>query len=238
MLQALIAWRFLTGSEFRNLVPPSSATIPRLFPSIVQPRLTHALTVGIGAEYPAGSVACSESTENPGVKGRIQHMLFVLATNCMIDVGFVVARCAASLCLPCLNPSERDLTRLAFRLFCSFVPLVLLWICGENHLRLVWRLTFGLGIVPAALVLLWRLRMPSEPVRYRESAIKRNVPYGLVFRRYWKPFVGISLCWFLYEWVPFPSSPRDSSATLRHQASFHPLWLTSGCFTASSPIPS
>ncbi|BGP02934.1 hypothetical protein RTBOTA2_005793 [Rhodotorula toruloides] len=146
MLQALIAWRFLTG-------------------------------IGIGAEYPAGSVACSESTENPGVKGRIQHMLFVLATNCMIDVGFVVA---------------------------SFVPLVLLWICGENHLRLVWRLTFGLGIVPAALVLLWRLRMPSEPVRYRESAIKRNVPYGLVFRRYWKPFVGISLCWFLYDFITYP----------------------------------
>lgn len=132
-------------------------------------------------------------------------MLFVLATNCMIDVGFVVARCAAAP-LPSLPRSIRTLADPSrfFPFACSFVPLVLLWICGDNHLRLVWRLTFGLGIVPAALVLLWRLRMPSEPVRYRESAIKRNVPYGLVFRRYWKEFIGISLCWFLYEYVAFP----------------------------------
>lgn len=86
----------------------------------------------------------------------------------------------------------------------SFVPLVLYWICGEDHLRLIWRLTctssrcfrdpptelivlaaVGLGIVPAGLVLLWRLRMPLEPTRYRTSAIKRNVPWKLVARKYW-----------------------------------------------------
>jgi len=79
------------------------------------------------------------------------------------------------------------------------VPYVLLFIFGESHLRVVWRLTFGLGIVPALLVLLWRLRMPKEPTRYRESCIKRNVPYKLVLRRYWRSFLGVSLAWFIYE---------------------------------------
>ncbi|BGP19487.1 glycerophosphoinositol permease [Rhodosporidiobolus nylandii] len=133
--------------------------------------------IGIGAEYPSGSVAASESTENAGVSKRFQHGLFIGATNAMIDLGFVVA---------------------------SFVPLVLYWIFGNNHLRAVWRLTFGLGIVPAALVLLWRLKMPSEPDRYKQSSIKKNVPYGLIARRYWKSFLGVSLCWFVYDFITYP----------------------------------
>ena len=52
-------------------------------------------------------------------------------TDSMIDFGFVVA---------------------------AFVPLVLLWIFGMNHLRAVWRVSLGLGIIPALAVLVWRLR--------------------------------------------------------------------------------
>ncbi|GAA5899658.1 hypothetical protein JCM8208_000620 [Rhodotorula glutinis] len=122
--------------------------------------------LGIGGEYPSGSVASSEATAEEGINDRVRHMLFVLSTNTAIDVGFVIA---------------------------AVVPVVLLYIFGESHLRVVWRLTFGLGIVPALLVLLWRLRMPKEPTRYRQSCIKRNVPYKLVMRRYWRSFLGVSI---------------------------------------------
>ena len=46
------------------------------------------LGVGIGAEYPAGSVAASEATAeaNPGRR----HGLFIMVTNFVIDCGFVV----------------------------------------------------------------------------------------------------------------------------------------------------
>jgi MFS family permease len=46
------------------------------------------LGVGIGAEYPAGSVAASEATAemNPGRR----HGMFILVTNFVIDLGFVV----------------------------------------------------------------------------------------------------------------------------------------------------
>jgi len=52
----------------------------------------------------------------------------------MIDFGFVIA---------------------------AFVPLVLLWIFGLDHLRAVWRVSLGLGVIPALAVLIWRLRERS-----------------------------------------------------------------------------
>ncbi|KAG8691442.1 hypothetical protein FRC11_003949 [Ceratobasidium sp. 423] len=95
------------------------------------------LGIGVGAEYPSGSVAASEQSEEEGIAKNAQHRWFALATNTMIDVGFVIS---------------------------AFTPLVLLWIFGENHLRAVWRGSLGLGVIPALAVLVWRLRM-SEPTR-------------------------------------------------------------------------
>ena len=86
----------------------------------------------------------------------------------MIDVGFVVS---------------------------SFVPLVLFWIFGENHLRAVWRLSLGLGTIPALAVLIWRLRM-EEPSRYKRDSMKNvKIPYLLILKRYWVRLLGISFTW-------------------------------------------
>ncbi|KAG6873955.1 hypothetical protein C0995_008994 [Termitomyces sp. Mi166 len=107
--------------------------------------------IGVGAEYPCGSVSASEQTEQPGISKRAQHRWFVLATNTMIDFGF-----------------------------------------GDNHLRAVWRLSLGLGVVPAFLVFLWRLNM-EEPERYRKESMRRTrIPYGLVLRRYGVRLAAIS----------------------------------------------
>ncbi|POY75949.1 hypothetical protein BMF94_1033 [Rhodotorula taiwanensis] len=130
-----------------------------------------------GVGNPSGSVACSENSETTGINTRWSHMWFTLATDLSIDLGFVLA---------------------------SFVPLVLVWIFGDKNLEPVWRLTFGLGAIPAALVLLWRLKMPHESERFRQSAIKRNVPYRLIVKRYWRPLLGCSLCWFIYDFITYP----------------------------------
>ena len=76
------------------------------------------LGIGVGAEYPCGSVAASEQSEESGLSRKAQHRWFTLATSeyivttsiflslicssidSMIDFGFVVA---------------------------AFVPLVLFW---------------------------------------------------------------------------------------------------------------
>ncbi|KAI9000516.1 metabolite transporter [Trametes punicea] len=144
------------------------------------------LGIGIGAEYPCGSVAASEQSEEPGISKNAQHRWFALATNTMIDFGFVIA---------------------------AFVPLVLFWIFGDNHLRAVWRLSLGLGVVPALAVLVWRLRM-EEPTRYKKDSMARaKVPYWLIIRRYWVSLAAISVTWFIYDFITYPFGLYSSTVT-------------------------
>ncbi|KAK0531497.1 glycerophosphoinositol permease [Tilletia horrida] len=134
--------------------------------------------IAIGAEYPAGSVACSENTEAPGVNKKRQQMYFSLATNTMIDWGFVVA---------------------------YFVPLLLIWIFGMNHLTLVWRLSLGLGAIPPLTLLYFRTKM-EEPIHYRKSSIKfSQMPWWLIVKRYWVRLAAISIAWFVYDFVSYPA---------------------------------
>lgn len=77
---------------------------------------------------------------------------------------------------------------------------------GNNHLRAVWRLSLGLGVVPALAVLLWRLKM-DEPTSYKKNALVRGkTPYWLIIKRYWVPFAGISISWFVYDFITYPVS--------------------------------
>ncbi|KAF9463884.1 MFS Git1p-related glycerophosphoinositol and glycerophosphocholine permease [Collybia nuda] len=134
------------------------------------------LGIGLGAEYPCGSVSASEQSEEPGINKGAWHRWLALSTNTMIDFGFVIA---------------------------AFVPLVLFWIFGPNHLHAVWRLSLGLGIIPALGVFLWRLNM-DEPVRYKKDSMKyTRIPYVLVLRRYWKSLAAISFVWFLYDMIVY-----------------------------------
>jgi len=133
--------------------------------------------IGVGAEYPCGSVSASEQSEEPGINKKAQHRWFALATNCMIDFGFVIA---------------------------AFVPLVLFWIFGDNHLRAVWRISLGLGVVPALAVFIWRLNM-EEPVRFRKDSMKHaRIPYLLILRRYGVRLAAISCTWFIYDFITYP----------------------------------
>ncbi|KAL9715609.1 glycerophosphoinositol permease [Leucoagaricus gongylophorus] len=135
------------------------------------------LGIGIGAEYPCGSVSASEQSEQPGINKRAQHRWLALATNTMIDSGFVVA---------------------------AFVPLVLFWIFDDNHLRAVWRMSLDLGVVPALLVFLWRLNM-DEPERFKKDSMRdTKIPYFLVLKRYWVSLLAISFTWFLYDFIVYP----------------------------------
>nr|BAB43911.1 probable metabolite transporter [Pholiota nameko] len=135
------------------------------------------LGIGVGAEYPCGSVSASEQSEEPGISKGAQNRWFALATNSMIDFGFVVS---------------------------SFVPLVLFWIFGNDHLRAVWRLSLGLGVVPAAAVFIWRINM-KEPIRYQKDSMKHaRIPYMLVLRRYGGRLAAISATWFLYDIIVYP----------------------------------
>ncbi|UZJ53663.1 hypothetical protein CBS101457_002983 [Exobasidium rhododendri] len=135
--------------------------------------------IGVGAEYPAGSVAAAENTEQPGIKKGRQQMWFALATNSAIDWGFVVA---------------------------AFVPLVMLWIFGLDHLRVVWRFSLGMGCVAPLILFLLRLRIATEPALFQKSSMKNvdRMPWLLIFKRYWLRFTGIAVVWFIYDFISYP----------------------------------
>lgn len=51
------------------------------------------LGIGIGGEYPAGSVGCAESTGE--LKSGTRNKWFIMFTNVQIDLGFLVAAIVA-----------------------------------------------------------------------------------------------------------------------------------------------
>lgn len=145
--------------------------------------------IGIGAEYPTGSVAAAEQTEE--LPRFFQHGPFVLATNLQLVLGGVAA---------------------------NFVPLILTWIVfdqygAKGNNQLIWRLTVGLGVVPCLLVLPFRLLI-NQPKMYKENMIPApKIPYVLVLKKYWFRLLCISIVWFIYDFITYPFSLYSSYLT-------------------------
>lgn len=132
--------------------------------------------IGIGGEYPAGSVAAAEASGE--VKTGTRNTWFILFTNVAIDWGFVIG---------------------------AFVPYILVLIFTENHMRAIWRVALGLGVVPPIILLLMRLKL-QEPEEFKRESMKHvKIPYGLVLKYYWFRLCVVGLIWFLYDVSQNPS---------------------------------
>ncbi len=126
--------------------------------------------IGIGGEYPAGSVAAAESSGE--LKKGSRNMWFIMFTNAAIDWGFVIG---------------------------AFVPYILVLIFTENHLRAAWRVAIGLGVIPPISLLLMRLKL-QEPEEFKRESMKRSgTPYWLVIKFYWRRILAVGFIWFLYD---------------------------------------
>jgi MFS family permease len=68
MLAQLAAWRCVLHD------PPHGITLNK-------GAIRFFLGIGIGAEYPCGSVAASEQSEEPGIQKNRQHLWVALATS-------------------------------------------------------------------------------------------------------------------------------------------------------------
>ncbi|KFZ02520.1 hypothetical protein V500_00142 [Pseudogymnoascus sp. VKM F-4518 (FW-2643)] len=130
--------------------------------------------IGIGGEYPAGSVAAAEASGE--LKSGTRNMWFIMFTNVAIDWGFVIG---------------------------AFVPYVLVLIFSENHLRATWRVALGLGVIPPIALLLMRLKL-QEPEEFKRESMKHvSIPYSLVIKYYWFRLFIVGLIWFLYDFSTF-----------------------------------
>ncbi|KIP11646.1 hypothetical protein PHLGIDRAFT_99480 [Phlebiopsis gigantea 11061_1 CR5-6] len=131
--------------------------------------------IGVGGEYPASSTSASEAANEKMVKNR--GPVFIMVTNFVLSFGGPLA---------------------------VSVFLIVISAAGEDHLNTVWRVCFGIGIALPLTVFYFRIKMLSS-VLYKQGAIKRRVPYGLVIQRYWKALIGTCGAWFLYDFVTFPN---------------------------------
>ncbi|ORY77342.1 major facilitator superfamily domain-containing protein [Protomyces lactucae-debilis] len=132
------------------------------------------LGFAIGAEYPTSSCAASEtSAETPSGK---RHFIFVLVTNTAIDMGFVLG---------------------------AFVPYILVLILTANHLRAVWRMTIGLGVVVPLSLFYFRVKMHEPKAFKRMGGRNVKIPYTLILKRYWLKLAAISFIWFVYDFASY-----------------------------------
>lgn len=90
--------------------------------------------------------------------------------------------------------------------FGGLVPLLLL-LCfhqNEKHYEAVWRISLGLGLIPPLSIFWFRYRMAVSTAYKKSSAKKQRVPYWPIFKRYWRPLLGCSISWFLYNYISYP----------------------------------
>lgn len=157
------------------------------------------LGIGIGGEYPAGSVGCAESTGE--LKSGTRNRWFILFTNVQIDLGFVVA---------------------------AIVPMIVVLATTENHLRAAWRICLGLGVIPPLSLLYLRLKL-NEPEAYkRESMANTKTPWWLCIKFYWFRLAVVSLIWFIYDFSSYSFGIFSSTIVANLLGKNTALWKSFG----------
>ncbi|KAI5282920.1 hypothetical protein KEM54_002471 [Ascosphaera aggregata] len=155
------------------------------------------LGVGIGGEYPAGSVACAESTG--GLKKGHRNRWFVLFTNFQIDFGFVVS---------------------------AIVPMIVVLITTESHLRLAWRLMLGIGVLPPLSLLYMRLKL-NEPEEFNRERLHKY-PIWPIVKLYWWRLFWVSFVWFVYDFSAYAFGIYSSAWLSIVLSPSAPMWKSFG----------
>jgi MFS family permease len=153
------------------------------------------LGIGIGGEYPAGSVGCAESTGE--LKSGSRNKWFILFTNVQIDIAFLVA---------------------------AIVATVVVAITGENHLRVAWRVCLGIGIIPPLSLLYLRLKLQEPEAFKRESLANTKTPWLLICKFYWFRLSIVSIIWFIYDFSAYSFGIYGSSILANLLGEDYPLW--------------
>ncbi|KAI9807559.1 MAG: hypothetical protein M1825_005499 [Sarcosagium campestre] len=160
------------------------------------------LGIGIGGEYPAGSVACAESTGE--LKRGTRNRWFIMFTNVQIDFGFVVA---------------------------AITPMILVLIFTENHLRAVWRLALAFAVIPPLSLLYLRIKLKEPEEFERQTMRDTKTPWLLVIKFYWWRLAIVSIIWFIYDFSAYSFGIYSSSIINTIIGETAPLWKTFGWTT-------
>lgn len=159
--------------------------------------------VGIGGEYPAGSVAASEATME--LKEGTRNRWFIFATNFQLDLGFVAG---------------------------TLVPMIVVLATTEKHLRAAWRISLGIAAVLPCFMLLMRSKL-KEPAEYNRAKMTkypyglilryywfRLATVSIIWFIY--DMLTYSFSIFSTQWLLLILNPKDDPTVTT------PLWVTFG----------
>ncbi|RFU27243.1 hypothetical protein B7463_g9090, partial [Scytalidium lignicola] len=135
--------------------------------------------VGAGGEYPVAGAGATEATDEASGVRKNRGFIFAIIGDLSATFGFV---------------------------FGGLVPLLLILCVKQNvaHYNFVWRMSLALGILPPVSIFWFRYRMAVSTAYRKSSAKKQFIPYWPIFKRYWRPLLGCSLGWFLYNYISYP----------------------------------
>ncbi|KAI5199394.1 major facilitator superfamily transporter [Aureobasidium subglaciale] len=132
--------------------------------------------LGAGGEYAVCTTQALECADSSTrLRGR-RGLLTAVSTNLAIVTGFF-GSCAVSLIVVAAYDNKPN--------------------------EAIWRICFGIGIFLPLLIFAFRIRQIDSP-QYRKHAIKRDIPYRLALKMYWRPLLGCCLAWFLYDFIIYP----------------------------------
>ncbi|KAJ8097255.1 major facilitator superfamily domain-containing protein, partial [Lipomyces tetrasporus] len=129
-----------------------------------------------GGEYAVCTAQALESADSSVSLQKRRGFLVTISTNLAIVSGFVGS---------------------------SIVALIVVAAYGNKASEAIWRVCFGIGIFLPLTIFFFRMRL-IDSTQYQKHAIQSKVPYMLAIRRYWRPLLGCSLAWFLYDFVVYP----------------------------------
>ncbi|KAG0086816.1 hypothetical protein BGZ93_007605 [Podila epicladia] len=130
--------------------------------------------LGVGV---GGEYPCSSASASEAadvVMPGRRGFLFVCVTNLVIDLGFVLS---------------------------ALFPLIL-GLAGCSY-EVIWRTSFAFGVLPPLSVMYFRFKMDNSEI-FKKNSMKKNVPYKLIAKRYWKYLLGTGGSWFFYNFISYP----------------------------------
>ncbi|KAN0029152.1 hypothetical protein ACTFIV_011027 [Dictyostelium citrinum] len=78
------------------------------------------------------------------------------------------------------------------------VVVILLKICGPNHIDLVWRLALGFGGIPGLVMIYFRIKMKETKSFSNKAKIQKKQMF-LSIMKYWKTLAGTAGGWFIFD---------------------------------------
>ncbi|OQR86174.1 inorganic phosphate transporter [Thraustotheca clavata] len=132
------------------------------------------LGFGIGGEYPLAASSSSEDATNPADRNRRVALTFSLQ-----GVGFFVA---------------------------GAMGLIMVNVLDENtkNLEIMWRVLFGVGVLPALFLVYYRITAEETHVyknMLADEVHMKKVRWSFIIRHYWKSLLGTAGTWFLFDIV-------------------------------------